>query len=482
MTNIFIPHNVRNLHVYIAGLSGYGKSSLIHTMALHDIKRGWGVCVIDPTGDLVQNLLDWIPKNRVEDTVLLDTEHPVPIDFFSYREPKEREILTDDIIGIFDLENAPRARPLLRKVLGTLFDANESKDIPPHRRATFLDITRFIERPDRRNEILSYCPERKLDWADFPRPAEFEAVTTRMIPFFESPLLRTIFGSPVPKLNIRDAIEHGNVILVTVDINATDRLFASLVIAKIQQAAFQRRKIPQRDRKLFCLYVDEFENFQTPTFDIILSQARKYELGLTISHQQSSQLDAKIRDRLWNASSSILFRMAPKDAAEFKTLFPTGRDLYNKTRTKLEAKRDQLRIEMELMARRPGASGEYLKQEIAKRSWEMKTIETDLSHLPQGPDTPDASILTGLQKFQAVYRAADGSIQLIKTPKFPGRSPASYAEIIRKRTVEKYACEPAPDMVQSKEDAPGQSDATDDERTILPDQAKERHSRKRGAP
>lgn len=111
MMNIAIPDNIRDMHVYIAGLSGYGKTSLIHEMALNDIRRGWGVCVIDPKGDLVNHLLNHIPQNRIEDTILLDTEHPVGIDFFSYREPKERELLTDDILGMFNLpESAARAR------------------------------------------------------------------------------------------------------------------------------------------------------------------------------------------------------------------------------------------------------------------------------------------------------------------------------------------------------------------------------------
>jgi hypothetical protein len=455
MTTISIPDKARNLHVYIAGLSGYGKSSLIHQMALHDIKRGWGVCVIDPTGDLVNNLLNWIPKSRVEDTILLDTEHPVPIDFFSYNEPKEREILTDNLLGIFNLENAPRARPLLRKVLGTLFDANEGS-IPSGRRATFLDILRFIEQPTRRNELLSYCPGRKSEWEDFPRAAEFEAITTRMIPFFESPLLRTIFGSPAPKLNIRDAMEEGKVILVTVDINETDRLFASLVIGKIQQAAFLRRNLPHSERKLFCLYVDEFENFATPTFDIILSQARKYELGLTISHQQSSQLDSKIRDRLWNASTMILFRMDPKDAAQFKAVFPSKDDAYEKMRSKLTAKRDQLKVEVELLEKE-SIGKEYTKwydDEVDLRNAEIRGIQTKLDNLPIEQDVPDISLLPSLPKFQALYRAADGTSQRITTPRPPGRSPASYAGIIRKRTVEKYACDTEPDVVQSKEDEP----------------------------
>jgi hypothetical protein len=252
--------------------------------------------------------------------------------------------------------------------------------------------------------------------------------------------------------------------------------------------------------------VDEFQNFATPSFDIILSQARSYGLGLTIAHQQASQLDSKIRDRLWNASTMILFRTDPKDAAQFKALFAPNDDPSDKMRTKLTGQRDQLKVETQIL-RMKFTKAKLDKEKIERDDWtqtgkiqalgfqmknaeleidtinqEIRQIEEKLGNLRKATQVVDASILPNLPKFRAIYRAATGSVQLIETPQFPGPSPASYAEIIRKRTVEKYACEPAPNVVQSKEDARNPSDEPDEGPTILSDRPKARHSRKRGTP
>lgn len=138
----------RRLGTYIAGNPGYGKSSLIQDLALKDIRAGRGVCVIDPTGDLLERLIAHIPRERARDTIYFDTDDPIPIDFFSYRNPPERQVLSDQLLDIFDLENAPVSEPNLEKILATLFDANEnpamSDPANEEDRCTFLDVRNFI--------------------------------------------------------------------------------------------------------------------------------------------------------------------------------------------------------------------------------------------------------------------------------------------------------------------------------------------------
>ena len=150
------PKN-RPLSTYICGNPGNGKSSLIQRMVLHDIKRGEGVCVIDPTSDLIDTLINYIPDHRLNDVIYFDTSMPIAIDFFSYGDnPKEKENLIDDLIGIFDLQNAPRAEPFLLSVIYTLFEAKENPRMvtdadaakaagQPDPRPTFLDISHSLE-------------------------------------------------------------------------------------------------------------------------------------------------------------------------------------------------------------------------------------------------------------------------------------------------------------------------------------------------
>jgi hypothetical protein len=336
----FLPDALRDKHVYIAGKSGHGKSTLLHAQAYQDIRNGKGVCVIDPSGDLVNKLIHWIPRERVDDCIYLDTRNPVPIDFFSYRDAREKEILTDDIILLFDAPNAPRMRGILRKLIPTLFEVNENPRTPPDLRTSFLDIYNFFVVKRRKDEILKYVSKERYDYwqENFPRPDAIEPITYRMAPFTESPTLRTIFGTPDAKLNIWDAMQSGKVLLVNIDINETDKIFGTMLVSKIQQAAFRRRDLPEAERKPFCLYVDEFENYQTSAFDVILSQGRKFQLWLTLSHQWVSQLNEKIRDAVFGTVSTfILFRLSSQDALRFRDELgdDAGREPYSKMLTRL---------------------------------------------------------------------------------------------------------------------------------------------------
>lgn len=368
---------MRPQSLYIGGNPGYGKSSLIQDMALKDIEAGRGVCVIDPTADLVNRLIHWIPRERVEDTIYFDTSTPVPVDFFSYRDPKEREILTDDLVAIFNLENAPRARPLLRKLIGTLLDANEHPQIGK-KKATFLDISRFVESPKRRNKLLEFCPARKEQWAEFPKLSEFDPITTRMIPFFESPTLRTILGAATPKLNLWDVLQEKKILLVNLEDTETDLFIGALLVSKIQQSIFRRRHIRESERTPYYLYIDECQTilkYGAADFEKILTRARKYKLCLAIANQVPDDLPPQIQNKMGTIGNFILFNMDTANARFFKS----------------------------------------------------RLDEYDFENLP------------GLVKFQAIARV-NGQRFRMQTAKPLGPSPASYAKTIKKLTIDKYAC------------------------------------------
>jgi hypothetical protein len=387
-TRVRVPDHLRPEAVYIAGNPGSGKSSLIQALVLQDLhiraqpKRG--VCVIDPTGDLIPKLLHWIPEDRVADTIYFDSDHPIPIDFFSYRNPAERGVLTDQLLDIFHLDNAPVSKPRLMKILGTLFDANENPKMREDDRATFLDIQHFIEDRSRRETILSYCPHRRPMWPEalFSKPAEFSSIIERMAPFTESPTLRVMLQAKRPELNISNVMQDNNILLVSLKDTPTDAFLGALIASKFQQATFARRDIRLEEERIpYYLYIDECNTilrYGAEQFETILVRARKYRLCLTLSNQIPEDLPEGIRKKLGTIGSLVLFNLDTNNARLFK-------------------------------------------DKIAPYKIE------DLVNLP---------------KFAAILRT-NNKVHLIDTPLPLGPSPASYAEIIRKRTVERAACNTA---------------------------------------
>jgi hypothetical protein len=315
---LYIPGSDRPKGTYISGEPGLGKSSLLLAMALRDIQAGHGVCVIDPHADLVNTLLTWIPRSRINDTIYFDTDNPVPIDFFSYRNPPERQVLTDQLLALFSLENAPIARPRLMKLLGTLFDANENGG-----QCTFLDIKNFLEDKSVREAVFDVVPHRRKDWPDdlFKKPGEFTAIIERMIPYDESPALRKIFSCAKPKLNIWDVMQERRILLIKLRNNATDHFIGSLISAKIHQATEGRADIDPIHRIPFYLYIDECHRilkFAEQLFEDILTGARKFRLALILSNQLETDLPKGIREKLPIIKTQLRF------IAQYRCLIETA--------------------------------------------------------------------------------------------------------------------------------------------------------------
>ncbi len=288
--------------MYISGVPGTGKSSLIQRMALADIRAGRGVCVIDPTRDLVNRLVHWIPAGRVRDTIYFDVDDPIQIDFFSYRNPSERRVLTDQLLNLFSLETAPVARPRLQRIIGTLFDANEAGG-----QFNFLDIQHFIERPKTQEQVFKFAPHRREQWTSI-KPADYSPIIERMTPFTESPNLRRMFSGK--GLNLWDVMQGKKVLLVNLRDTPTDVFIGSLIVAKIQQAIFGRDTIPESQRIPFYLYIDECQTvmrFCAPEFEAILTRARKYKLCLVIANQIVEDLPKEIQKKLPTIHTRVAF-------------------------------------------------------------------------------------------------------------------------------------------------------------------------------
>lgn len=381
---ILIPDGLRPQGLYIAGNPGYGKSSLIQNLVLSDIEAGYGVCVIDPSGDLIRpvgsqnGIIDWIPESRAGDVIYFNTsDHARSIEFFSYRDPEERRVLLDELVALFKLENAPRAKPYLTKIISILFDANDNKDTPPEKKCTFLDIQSFIEDTKRRKDILGYANQQ---WVNFPKPSEFEAITSRFIQFTNDAVLRKVFASPNPEINLWDVMQENKILLVDLSEGETDNFIASLIVAGIQQATFRRRIIRREERKPFFLYIDECHVIVPSNgkhFESMLTRARKYNLCLTLANPYPDDLPSEIQKKLPGIDTKILFRLDESNALPF---------------------RHQLKI----------------------YSYEQER------YLPVSAN--------GLPKFSAIVLTPDGKPTVVQTPSFLSPNPASSAESILNRT------------------------------------------------
>lgn len=310
----------RNLTTYIAGNPGKGKTSLLQRMVLHDVKAGHGVCVIDPTGDLVNTIIHWIPKSRIDDTILFDTDYPIPVDFFSYRYPGERQVLIDQLVELFKLDNAPLARPRLADILTALMDANAAIE-NPNDHYTLLHISRFITDAEFRKKIFRLAPAREEDWKDgMPPLKDMISIVDRLRPYKSTQALNTMFATP-NGLKISEVMRDNKILLINLKDTNTDSFIGSLFAAKFQQATFARRYQRESERVPYYLYVDECNTllaYAAKEFETILLRARKYQLCLIMANQLPDKLPKEIQESLGTIGTKILFNLNTKNSQFFK--------------------------------------------------------------------------------------------------------------------------------------------------------------------
>ena len=329
-----IPYSARTRHIYATGKSGSGKSTLLKALALQDIQHYKGIAVIDPHGDLAENILNTIPEDHVTRAVYISADNAVPIDFMSSENEREKEALVGDIIFLLQRFPGwgPRMDSILRDVLYTLLEAGDT---------CFLDIYYFLTDVKRRNEILSRVKDRDLlrTWNEnFPRGEAIEPIVNRMKIFVRSSSFQTFMGGGPNQLDLYEVMQEGKILLVNLVTAGRESgdLLGALIVSKLQQASMRRHTIPPHERRPFYIYTDEFQRFQTTSFDIILSETRKYEVGLVMANQFPDQLESKILSSvIGNVSTFFLFQLEPKDARHFVagiTMRPPRAELLSKIR------------------------------------------------------------------------------------------------------------------------------------------------------
>jgi len=331
-----IKRTDRNRHLYIVGKTGMGKSKLILLLALSDIYHGKGICVMDPHGDLATEILRYIPKERINDVIYFDAtdqEYPIGFNPLACFSPEAKYQVVMGFINIFKKLFAHqwtnRLEHMLRFTVLALVEAGD---------ATVIDIVRLLTDIEFRHEIIKKIqdPVVKNFWthefAAWNEKFDNEAIIpiiNQVGQFIANDYIRNIVGQKKSSLDFYNAMQENKIIIINIAKGKLGEentaLLGSMMITKIQEATMARVSIDEKNRKEFYLYVDEFQHFATESFNQILSEARKFNLSLTIAHQYLNQLTDSIRKTVFgNVGSFISFRVGPEDgeflATEFQPL------------------------------------------------------------------------------------------------------------------------------------------------------------------
>ncbi|MEK7507684.1 MAG: type IV secretion system DNA-binding domain-containing protein, partial [Patescibacteria group bacterium] len=320
----------RRRHLYIVGKSGVGKSKLLELLLRQDVAHGHGVCLMDPHGDVIDALLDFIPENRIEDVVIIDpTDMSYPTSFNPLQnvDPGFKHQLAQGLIEVmekqFGANWTPRLEHVFRFTVLALLDY-------PH--ATMRGMISMLTDRNYRQKVVEYIEDDMvkrfwaIEFADWSEKFDTDAIiplVNKLGQFLSDPLLRNIFGQKENRINFEEIMNTRKILLVNLSKGRlgeeNSSFLGAMLITKIKQAGMARASMPERDRIDFYLYVDEFHNLVTETFENILSEARKYAICLTIAHQYIRQLIPRVQAAvLGNVGSIIVFRVGGDDAVTLK--------------------------------------------------------------------------------------------------------------------------------------------------------------------
>jgi hypothetical protein len=320
----------RQRHFYIVGQTGVGKSWLLANMALQDIKAGKGVCFIDPH-DTYEMILERLPPERAEDVIYFDpgmTDRPMGFNVMECEREDQKDFVTSSIINLmYKLYD-----PYKTGIVGPRFEhaiRNIMLTVMTEPGATFIEIVRCLTDPSYVQALLPKLtdPMVRRYWTDqiantneFHKSEVLDYIVSKFGRFITNTMMRNIIGQSTSSFNFRQAMDQGKILIINLakgSIGEENSSFLGLVlIPKILIAAMSRQDTPEPLRKDFYLYVDEFQNFATQDFAVIMSEARKYHLNLIVGNQFISQMDDEIKNAVFgNVGSICSFRVGISDAS-----------------------------------------------------------------------------------------------------------------------------------------------------------------------
>ncbi len=321
-----IRNNDRMRHMVMVGKTGTGKSTLLYNTILSDIEQSRGIGLIDPHGDLAEQVLAAIPKNRTRDVVLVDagdTEFPVAFNPLDCPAQRLESLIASGIVGAFRKLNpdswGPRLEDILRNSIRLLLEKPGSTLISLQRLLSDESFRSQAIRDIRDPAIRSYWHHEFSQWSKNERTIAVSSVLNKIGPFLGNPILRAIVGQPRSRVRLREVMDDERILIVNLSKGRmgedASALLGSMMLTGLQIAAMSRADISEADRRPFFAYVDEFQNFATESFATILSEARKYRLGLTLAHQYIDQVDEKTRGAVFgNVENLLCFRVGATDS------------------------------------------------------------------------------------------------------------------------------------------------------------------------
>lgn len=319
-----IRDNDRLQHIYVIGKSGTGKSTLLQNMAISDIERGNGICIIDPHGDIAESLVKNIPEHRKKDLVYFNPKDiPIAFNLLKGVHPSYHHLVASGIISTFKKiwheSWGPRMEHILRFSLLTLLHYPD---------ATLLDIQPLLTDLAFREKVLVYVQDEHIisfwthEFSKYPPALRAEAISpilNKLGLFRASKPLRDTIGQKTRGFRIQDIMDNRKILICNLSKGElgedASALLGCFILTSIQLAALYRARQPEYQRTPYYVYIDEMQSFLTLSFADILAEARKYKLSLFLAHQYIEQLDEKIRAAIFgNVGTMISFRVGATDA------------------------------------------------------------------------------------------------------------------------------------------------------------------------
>lgn len=412
--NIYMSDEDRMKHTYIIGRTGTGKTELLKSMILQDMRAGRGLCFLEPHGDGIEELLQMVPPERAEDVILFDptdTERPLGFNLLEVKNEDEMHFVASSIINLmYKLYDPHRTG-----IIGPRFEhaiRNAMLTVAVQPGATFVEVVRVLTDSKYVQELLPkvkdpivrrYWTDQIAQTSDFHKSETLDYIVSKFGRFVTNKAIRNIIGQSKSSLDFRKAMDEGKIVFLKLAkglLGEEDANFLGLILApKILQAALSRQDTPKEKRRPFYFYVDEFQNFATPDFAQMLSEARKYNLSLILANQFVSQLDEEVRDAIFgNVGTLMSYRVGVQDASvlqrEFDPVFDEGdltnigaQNLYVKTvvkgtpvmpfsmnvwqdleKIKAQGSAEVARMVKELSRLKYGRDREEVEMEVEKRS------------------------------------------------------------------------------------------------------------------
>ncbi len=409
-----LTDNDRRRHLYIIGQTGTGKSYLMLNQMVSDMRSGKGLCLIDPHGDLVDHVLERVPKERIDDVIVFDpgdVRRPLGINMLEFNQdrPEEKTFIVNEIQSIFNRlfseeSMGPQFQQYMRYSLLLLME--DSKNEP----ATLMEVSRiFTDEQFRKRKLARISNPAVIDfWEKEASKTSGEQGLANMTPYITSKFgnfvandyMRPIIGQTKSAFNFREVMDTSKILLVNLskgkigDINSS--LLGMIVTGRLLLAALSRVDMEESERKDFYLYIDEFQNYTTDSISVILSEARKYRLCLNLAHQFISQLTDEIRSAVFgNVGSMAAFRVGAEDTEFLIKQF--GPEFTEKDLISIENQNAFVKL---LIQGQPARPFNMKTMNAEKGSIEVREKLKELSRLTYGRDIGDIDreILERLRK------------------------------------------------------------------------------------